>query len=226
MTGQPDETQHAGWDFDAVVIGASAGGVELLGQLLPSLPADFPAAVLIVQHVRAGGRRGLYELYAPHCAIRICEAADKQPIEPGTVYFAPADYHLLVETGRSCALSVDPPVQFSRPSIDVLFESAAWTYGQRLLGILLTGANDDGAAGMTAIRAAGGTTWAQLPSTARAVAMPLSAISREVVDEVLAPEAIATRLARAHAASDPTAPTRARADRSQEKNDGASSHHE
>jgi two-component system chemotaxis response regulator CheB len=183
------------WAFDAVVIGASSGGIELLGMLLPQLPAGFPAAVLVVQHLRGDTRSLLHELYAPRCAIALCEAADKQPIEPGTVYFAPPDYHLLVESDHTCALSVDDPVRYSRPSIDVLFESAAWAYRGRLLGILLTGANDDGSAGMAAIREAGGTNWAQLPSTARSPAMPRSAIERGVVDEVLTPEAIGARLA-------------------------------
>jgi two-component system chemotaxis response regulator CheB len=183
------------WMFDAVVIGASSGGIELLGILLPQLPAAFPAAVLVVQHIRADTRGLLHELYSPRCAIALCEAADKQPIEPGTVYFAPPDYHLLVEADHTCALSVDDPVRYSRPSIDVLFESAAWAYRGRLLGILLTGANDDGSAGMAAIREAGGTTWAQMPSTARAPAMPRSAIERGVVDEVLTPDAIGARLA-------------------------------
>lgn len=181
--------------FDAVVIGASSGGIELLDMLLPRFPAAFPAAVLVVQHLRGDTRSLLHELYSPRCALTLCEAADKQPIEPGTIYFAPPDYHLLVESGRTCALSVDDPVRYSRPSIDVLFETAAWAYRERLLGILLTGANDDGTAGMAAIRAAGGTNWAQLPSTARSPAMPRSAIERGVVDEVLSPDEIGQRLA-------------------------------
>ncbi|CAM2141318.1 two-component system, chemotaxis family, protein-glutamate methylesterase/glutaminase [Pararobbsia alpina] len=203
MSDSESVSTRTDWPFDAVVIGASAGGVELLGALLPRLPAAFPSAVLIVQHLRAS-TRALYELYAPRCAIRVCEAADKQPIEAGTVYFAPPDYHLLVEADMTCALSVDDPVQYSRPSIDVLFESAAWAYRSRVLGILLTGASDDGAAGMTAIRNAGGATWAQLPSTARSVTMPLSAISRGVVDEVLTPDDIAHRLAHLCATPDLT----------------------
>lgn len=195
MNDTPALRTPSPWAFDAVVIGASSGGIELLGTLLPRLPVGFPAAVLIVQHIRGDSRSRLHELYEKQCALSVCEAADKQPIEPGTVYFAPPDYHLLVESNYACALSVDDPVRYSRPSIDVLFESAAWAYRSRLLGILLTGANDDGSAGMAAIREAGGTTWAQLPSSARAPTMPLSAIARDVVDEVLAPAAIAARLA-------------------------------
>jgi two-component system chemotaxis response regulator CheB len=192
---EPRSESLGAWAYDAVVIGASSGGIEMLGTLLPQLPAGFPAAVLVVQHLRGDTRSLLHELYAPRCAIPLCEAADKQPIEPGRVYFAPPDYHLLVEFDRTCALSVDDPVRYSRPSIDVLFESAAFAYRGGLLGILLTGANDDGSAGMAAIRAAGGTTWAQLPSTARAPIMPRSAIERGVVDEVLTPEAIGERFA-------------------------------
>jgi two-component system chemotaxis response regulator CheB len=192
---QASPRRPGAWAFDAVVIGASSGGIELLGTLLPRFPAAFPAAVLVVQHLRGDSRSLLHELYAPRCALTLCEAADKQPIEPGTVYFAPPDYHLLVEFDHTCALSVDDPVRYSRPSIDVLFESAAWAYRARLLGILLTGANDDGSAGMAAIREAGGTNWAQLPSTARSPIMPRSAIERGVVDEVLTPDAIGSRLA-------------------------------
>lgn len=191
------------WPYDAIVIGASAGGIEVLSGLLPALPAQFPSAVLIVQHVRATPRtRGLHDLFAQRCAMRVCEAVDKQPIEAGTVYFAPPDYHLLVEADRSCSLSVDDPVQYSRPSIDVLFESAALVYRSRMLGILLTGASSDGAAGMAAIRLVGGATWAQLPSTARADTMPLSAISRGVVDEVLSPQHMTARLVHLRAKAD------------------------
>lgn len=231
MTETANTSMSSRWPYDAVVIGASAGGIELLSGLLPSLPATFPSAVLIVQHIRANARaRGLHELFVPRCAMRVCEAVDKQPIESGTVYFAPADYHLLVETDRTCSLSVDDPVQFSRPSIDVLFESAAWTYRSNLLGVLLSGASDDGAAGMAAIRLAGGATWAQLPSTARAVTMPLSAISRGVVDEVLTPEHMTSRLAQLRARPDanhndaaPQIDLRAQA---QESPTGASQRHE
>ena len=195
MNDTPAQRKPGPWTFDAVVIGASSGGIEVLNTLLPRLPPGFPAAVLIVQHIRGDSRSRLHELFEKQCPLTVCEAADKQPIEPGTVYFAPPDYHLLVESDYSCALSVDDPVRYSRPSIDVLFETAAWAYRRRVLGILLTGANDDGSEGLAVIREAGGTTWAQLPSSARAPTMPLSAIARDVVDEVLAPEVIAARLA-------------------------------
>ena len=101
------------------------------------------------------------------CALPVCEAADKEPVRPGTVYFAPPDYHLLIDAGPSLALSADELVNYSRPSIDVLFESAADVYGARLLGIILTGANEDGAAGLAAVHAAGGITIVQEPDSAQ-----------------------------------------------------------
>ncbi|SAK90391.1 chemotaxis protein CheB [Caballeronia ptereochthonis] len=182
----------------AVVIGASAGGVEALNQLLPVLPKTFAVPVLVVVHVRQGQPSLLPVLFAARCALAIVEPFDKDEIAPGAVYFAPPGYHMLVEAeggaAPSIALSVDPPVRFSRPSVDVLFESAAHAYGQRLLGIVLSGANDDGARGARAIRDAGGVCWAQDPATATAPAMPLAAIAEGVVNEVLTPDDMAMRL--------------------------------
>jgi two-component system, chemotaxis family, protein-glutamate methylesterase/glutaminase len=183
----------------AVVIGASAGGVEALNQLLPLLPQTFAPPVLIVVHVRQGQPSLLPGLFAARCALAIQEPFDKDEIAPGTVYFAPPGYHMLVESedgaAPSIALSIDPPVRFSRPSVDVLFESAAHAYRERLLGIVLSGANDDGARGARAIRDAGGACWAQDPATAAAPAMPLAAISEGAVSEVLTLDNMAMRLA-------------------------------
>jgi two-component system chemotaxis response regulator CheB len=131
----------------------------------------------------------------PHCALPLQEAFDKVAIEPGHVYVAPAGYHLLVEPGRTLALSVDEPVNFARPSIDVLFESAAYVYRARLLGIVLTGANDDGARGLATIRASGGYAWVQRPDTAVASVMPASAIEIAGADRVLELRQIADELA-------------------------------
>ncbi|MDE1144464.1 MAG: chemotaxis protein CheB [Paraburkholderia tropica] len=181
--------------FDAVVIGASAGGVDVLGQLLPMLPARFGAAVLIVLHLPPASPSFLVQALGVRCALPVSEPDAGEPIQGGRVYIAPPDYHMLVDSDASVALSIEGPVRFSRPSIDVLMESAAAVYGARLLGVLLSGANDDGARGLAAIRAAGGTTWAQAPDTAYAPQMPEAAIAAGAVNETLTPTALGARLA-------------------------------
>jgi two-component system, chemotaxis family, protein-glutamate methylesterase/glutaminase len=155
-----------------VVIGASAGAVQALLALLPELPASFPLPVLVVVHVPADRDNVLVSLLQAKCRITVKEAEDKEPIAAGVVYFAPSDYHLLVETDRTMALSTDEPINYSRPSIDVLFESAADACGEGLVGIILTGANHDGAAGLRAVSNAGGVAIVQDSSEAYATAMP------------------------------------------------------
>jgi two-component system, chemotaxis family, protein-glutamate methylesterase/glutaminase len=181
--------------IEAVVIGASAGGVEALSVLLPALPVTFSPAVLVVLHLPRERPSLLVQIYEKRCALPIREAEDKQPVEPGTVYFAPPDYHLLVEKNRQLALSTEEPVHFSRPSVDVLFESAADAYGKRLLGMILTGANEDGAAGLHAIHRAGGVTVVQQPGSAKAPLMVVSALQRNPADFVLTLPEIAALLA-------------------------------
>jgi two-component system, chemotaxis family, protein-glutamate methylesterase/glutaminase len=171
--------------IEGVAIGASAGGVEALALLLPALPATLRASLFIVVHLPRERPSLLVEIFSRRCARPIREAEDKEPIEPGTVYFAPPDYHLLVEKNRQIALSADEPVHFSRPSIDVLFESAAEAYAERLAGIILTGGNEDGAAGLHAIRRSGGITVVQRPDNARVPVMVLSALQRGPADFVL-----------------------------------------
>jgi two-component system, chemotaxis family, protein-glutamate methylesterase/glutaminase len=180
--------------IEAIVIGASAGGVEALGLILPSLPAKFRPALLIVLHLPRERPSLLVEIYEKRCALPIREADDKEPIEPGTVYFAPPDYHMLVERNRQIALSTDEPVHFSRPSVDVLFESAADAFGSRLLGVILTGANEDGAAGLHAIHRAGGVTVVQQPGSAKVPLMVVSALQRNPADFVLSLPEIAELL--------------------------------
>jgi two-component system, chemotaxis family, protein-glutamate methylesterase/glutaminase len=184
--------------IDAVAIGASAGGVEALSVLLPAVPAALRAAILIVLHLPRERSSVLAEIFSSKCARPVREAVDKEPVEPGTVYFAPPDYHLLVDkagrAGAHLALSADDLVNFSRPSIDVLFESAADVYGQRLLGIILTGANHDGAAGLAAVHEAAGITVVQHPGTAQSSMMPMAAIKQSPVDYVLTLEQIAELL--------------------------------
>lgn len=162
--------------IDAVVIGTSAGGVEALSRILPTIPATMSAAILIVIHVPRERPSLLSELFRAKCHMAVEEANDKADIAPGHIYFAPPDYHLLVDQGPQIALSVDDLVQYSRPSIDVLFESAADVFGARLLGVLLTGGNEDGAAGLAYIARCGGMTVLQDPAEAIASAMPEGAL--------------------------------------------------
>jgi two-component system chemotaxis response regulator CheB len=159
-----------------VAIGASLGGAKALQVLLPRFPNTFSAAVVIGLH-RAIGSEPLAQLLQKHCAMPLEEAQDKTPILPGHVYLAPADYHLLVE-GRHFALSTEAPVSYARPSIDVLFESAADSYGPNAVGIILTGVGHDGAEGLAAIKRHGGLALVQAPETAERADMPKAALAR------------------------------------------------
>jgi two-component system, chemotaxis family, protein-glutamate methylesterase/glutaminase len=171
--------------IDAVVIGASAGGVEALSVLLPALAPGLSPPVFIVVHLPRTPPSVLAEIFTRKCAVPVREAEDKEAVSPGTVYFAPNNYHLLVDHGPQLSLSADDPVHHSRPSIDVLFESAVEIYGGRLLGIILSGANEDGALGLAAIHDAGGVTVVQSPQEARAPHMVLSALKLRPADRVL-----------------------------------------
>jgi two-component system chemotaxis response regulator CheB len=172
-------------DIQAVVIGASAGGIEVLSALLSHLPTGCSVPFMVVMHIPRERPSLLPEVFATRCVLPIREAEDKEPVHPGTVYFAPPDYHLLVDRGPALALSDDEPVHFSRPSIDVLFESAADVYGESLMGMVLTGANRDGASGLAAIARAGGRTIVQEPSSAAAPYLPAAALEEGPVDAVL-----------------------------------------
>jgi two-component system chemotaxis response regulator CheB len=162
--------------FEAVVIGASAGALEALSAILPHLPGDYPLPLLVVVHLPPDRESLMVSLMASRCQVDVREAEDKAPIEAGVV-FAPPDYHLLVEAGGRISLSTEEPVHFSRPSIDVLFETAADAYGAGLIGVVLTGANSDGARGLRAIEDAGGVALAQQPDRAYASAMPRAALA-------------------------------------------------
>jgi two-component system chemotaxis response regulator CheB len=179
---------------DAIVIGASAGAIQALSRILPALPADYPIPVLIVVHVPADRADLLAPLFQAKCRVVVKEAEDKEPIMPGFVYFGPSDYHLLVEADRTVSLSADEPVLYSRPSIDVLFESAADAYGAGLVGVILTGANEDGAAGLRALAAAGGLALVEDPMDAFAPAMPSAALQRCAEAQSMSLDAIATYL--------------------------------
>jgi two-component system chemotaxis response regulator CheB len=163
--------------IESVVIGASAGAIDALGELLPLLPVATPWPVVVVVHLPASKPSLLGHIFARKCALEVREPEDKKPVTSG-IWFAPPDYHLLVERDRSFALSIGPLVNYSRPSIDVLFESAADVYGAALVSIVLTGANEDGARGARAIRDSGGFVIVQEPGTAEAPRMPQAAIER------------------------------------------------
>ncbi len=179
---------------EAVVIGCSAGGLDALRVLLDALPEKFPATVIIVAHTAADSVNMLPFLLAKTCRLPVSEAIEREPALPGHVYVAPPNYHLLIEPNRIFALSVDERVCFVRPSIDVLFCSAADAYGDRLIGVILTGANNDGAQGLKAVKAAGGFTFAQEPDSAYADAMPRAAIATGAVDKVVQLDALAAEI--------------------------------
>ncbi len=183
--------EKPGRDIEAVVIGASAGAIDALSRILPALPEKYPVPVMIVVHLPSDQDSILAEIFAPKCRVPVKEAEDKEPIQGGTVYFAAPNYHLLVEPDRRLSLSTDEPILFSRPSIDVLFESAADVYGKGLLGIVLTGANSDGALGLSALTRAGGTALIQSPASAEAPLMPQSALKACPGARALALEEIA-----------------------------------
>ena len=180
--------------YDAIVIGASAGGLHALTRILQPLPGGFPVPVMVVQHRARDERNLLEEVLQQKCKVRIKQADEKEVIEKGVVYFAPPDYHLLIEKDRTFSLSFDVPVNFSRPSIDVLFETAADVYNERLLGIILTGANNDGAAGIMKISMRGGNTIAQSPETADYADMPKAAINTGYVRHIMSIDEISRYL--------------------------------
>lgn len=171
--------------IEAVVIGASAGGVDALMTLLPGLPPTFGLPIVVVLHLPEGRPSLLAHIFGLRLSIPVREAADKESIAPATVYFAPPGYHLSVESDRSFSLSCEAPVHFSRPSIDLLMESAADAYGPALAGILLTGANFDGAAGLAKIKQRGGFTVVQNPAQAQVATMPEAALRQHTPDLIL-----------------------------------------
>ena len=181
--------------IDAVVIGASAGGVEALCTLLPALPAGSRAVMFVVIHLPRQRPSLLASIFQARCRWPVLEAQDKEPVAPGTVYVAPPDYHLLLDEGPRIALSTDEPVNFSRPAIDVLFESAADLYRERLLAVVLTGANHDGAAGLAAVHERGGVALVQDPESAQVALMPAAALQRNPTSLVMSLDAIARLLA-------------------------------
>jgi len=171
--------------IEAVVIGASAGGFDALLAILKGLPAGFAMPIVVVLHLPESHESRLAELFGYRLALRAREARDKETLEPGVLYFAPSGYHLSIETDRSFSLSCEERISYARPSIDVLFASAADAYGKSLAAVLLTGANYDGANGLAGIRIAGGLTIVQDPATAEVATMPEAAIRRMTPDLIL-----------------------------------------
>lgn len=178
-----------------LVIGGSAGGVSAVRRLVTALPAGLPCPVVVVLHLPRDRPSALASVLDDGSALPVREACDKQALLPAHVYVAPPDYHVLIEDRVSIALSVDEPVLYSRPSIDVLFESAADVFGPGVLAILLTGASADGSAGIAAVRAAGGIAWIQDPNEAEAPLMPTAALNHAGADAVLTLDEMRTRLA-------------------------------
>jgi len=175
--------------FDLVVVGCSLGGMRAMQIILSALPREFELPIAVVQHRYRTSNEGLPAYFRRTTDMRVVDAEDKQWIKPGHVYFAPANYHLLVEEGEF-SLSVDEAVAYSRPSVDVLFESAAQAYGKKVVGVILTGANSDGARGAAEIKKRGGFVVVQDPKTAEAPAMPEAAIAATRVDRILPLERI------------------------------------
>jgi two-component system chemotaxis response regulator CheB len=170
--------------FELIVIGCSMGGMHALEVIFSVLPKDFPVPIAVVQHRYRTSNEGLPEFLRRRTELQVVDTTDKEWMRPGTVYLAPANYHLLVERGE-LSLSVDEAVAYSRPSIDVLFESSADAYGAGVIGVILTGANADGAKGALRIKSRGGFVIAQDPETAESPAMPRAAIEAARVDRIL-----------------------------------------
>jgi two-component system chemotaxis response regulator CheB len=179
--------------YSVVGIGTSWGGLAAMTKLLSGLPADFSLPVVVVQHRGKDSDRLLSELLQDATDMRVCEIEDKEPLEPGTVHIAPANYHVLIDAGY-LSLSVEEPVRFSRPSIDVMLNSAADTYGSGAIGVVLTGANEDGSRGLSHIVKRGGRALVQDPKTAEIPIMPAAALKAVPTAEVLPLDALAPRL--------------------------------
>lgn len=171
--------------YSILAIGASWGGVEALSFLVASIPVGWKMPIVIVQHQHALSGTALERILSRLTSLKVVDVEDKQLIKPGHIYIAPANYHLLVEADKSFSLSLEAPVLYSRPSIDVTFSSLADVFGERCIAVLLTGANEDGVDGLRKIREIGGFTMAQNPEEAIAPTMPAAAIDAGVVDKVV-----------------------------------------
>ena len=176
--------------YEAIVIGVSSGGMNAMKVMFSLLPKEFKTPIIIVQHISSQSENLWIRLLNDKSNIYIKEADEKEKIENGKVYIAPPNYHLLIEKDRTFSLTVDKYVNYSRPSIDVLFESAAEAYKNKLIGVILTGSNNDGTNGMKRIKEYGGLTIVQDPTTAESNYMPASAIAAMQMDYILTLENI------------------------------------
>lgn len=181
-------------NFDVVALGASAGGLNALSQVLSALPINFPSSIVVVQHLAPGHKSWMAQLLGRSTRLKVKQAEHGEILLPAVVYTAPPDEHLLVGPGK-IQLAHSQLVHFSRPSIDLLFESVAGTYGSRSIGVVLSGSGRDGAAGVRTIKEAGGITIAQLPETAEFRHMPEAAIETGCIDFILPLAEIAEKLA-------------------------------
>lgn len=185
-----------------VVVASSLGGIQALRTILSGLPADLAVPVLVAQHLESGRRSRLAEVLAAVSALPVAEAAGGERLEPGKVFVAPPDRHMVVGADGCLALSDAPPVRFSRPSADPLFFSVAEHFGAAVVAVVLTGCDGDGSAGVRAVKARGGTVLVQDPATAQKESMPRNAIDTGTVDEIVPLERIAARIARAASPSE------------------------
>ncbi len=176
--------------YEAIVIGVSSGGLNALNVIFSNLPQDFSLPIIIVQHVSPRSNNKWIKLLNDKTNLQMKEADEKEKIENAAIYIAPPNYHLLIEKDKTFSLTIDERVNYARPSIDVLFESAAEAYKDKLIGIILTGSNADGTAGLKRIKEYGGLTIAQDPATAESGYMPASAIAAVKPDHILCLEEI------------------------------------
>ena len=180
--------------YKAIVIGTSFGGLEALKTILPKFEKDFPLPLIVVLHIGAHSNDTFINYLNDVCQLVVKEAEGNEPVLPGHIYFAPPNYHLLIEDKHTFSLSIDEKLNFSRPSIDALFESAAWAYKNNLIGVILTGANSDGANGLKMIKSMGGKTIIQNPDNATAQVMPHFALKIAKPDIQLDLDEIADKL--------------------------------
>ena len=180
--------------YEAIVIGTSSGGMNALKSILSALPVDFTIPIIIVQHISPRSDNYWIKLLNNKSKLFLKEADEKEKIEHGKVYIAPPNYHLMIERNKTFSLTIDERVNYSRPSIDVLFESAAEAYKNKLIGIILTGSNNDGTKGIKRIKEYGGLIIAQDPETAESSYMPASAIATNQPDYILSLEEITALL--------------------------------
>jgi two-component system, chemotaxis family, protein-glutamate methylesterase/glutaminase len=191
-TGETTPSMPRGTD-SVIAIGSSANGFNAVGTILGALPVNFPGAVVVVQHRARAAPQLLADLLRSRTSLEVKEATDGERVRPGVVYLAPPDRHLIIRNGR-LGLSEAPPVNFARPSVDVLFDSVAKVYGKHAIAVVLSGGGSDGAHGLQAIRRAGGRTIVQTPAEARLPSMPTAALARDGIDFVLNLEQIGPRV--------------------------------